>query len=130
MRGFLHVENKPGQSYSRYFQAGRAEMLPAHWAPVGMGKGEDGEKESRSLHLQGSLNSGNLRLPSQSCLWLGLKMVAQGRHSAGRRQGMHPTAAIPLVSAGRINQGWHPLPCHGLKMSVKRLCSLVSFGIS
>lgn len=35
----LHVENKPGQSYGRYFQAGRAEMLPARWVLVGREKG-------------------------------------------------------------------------------------------
>lgn len=38
-RCFLQAENKPGQSYGRYFQAGRAEVLPAHQALAGREKG-------------------------------------------------------------------------------------------
>lgn len=121
-RCFLHVENKPGQSYGRYFQAGRAEMLPAHWALAGREKGRrrrrreqmsPSPRKPEQWKPQAALAAA---LPPAEAEGGGTVIVAQERCSAGAVAGAAsrcPAAAILLVSAGRIKQWEHPLPCQG-----------------
>lgn len=77
------------------------------------------EKGSRSFQLQGSLSSGNLRLPSRLlCRQQGLKMMGGigtllSQAGAGDTS-RGPAAAIPLVSAG-IKQGGTHFPAKGTK---------------
>lgn len=121
-RCFLHVENKPGQSRSRYFQAGRAEMLPARRAPTGREKGRrwrEGKqkppspREPEQWKPQAALAPAS---PPAEAGDGGKVVVAQGHRSARAAAGAashHPATAILLLPAGRRTRGEHSCSCQG-----------------